>query len=364
MLMTTEIVSVSGQPSLPVSPDELQALLVKYKPPSIVADAGPYAEFAYAEFFSSKIRNPNTRKAYRRNVDRFLGWCDERGLAWQQILSPVIAEYFDTYLVKDTGQPLSDEAKKQHLAALRKFYKHQERRHGVVFNPTLSVEGPKIKVGRGKTPRFLNGQVKKLLATLDTTTLVGKRDRAILAVLHWTARRASEVANVRLGDYYCDGERWWFAFSGKGGKTKAIKVNHTLQVYLEAYLEATGIGEDPKDWPLFRSVIKRQKGVKPYIPRLTPYEPPVPSEQRNAQGVLTGNEILRMVKRRLKDAGLPADTFTPHSFRATTATQLDKKGKPRKLIQSFLDHADARTTALYCHTEDEEAQDLVDEITL
>ena len=363
--MANDILPVSAQSKLPITNDELRKLLAKYEPPLIVVNAGPYASFAYADFFASTIRNPNTRKAYRRNVDRFLRWCDERGLAWQQISAPVIAEYFDTYLVKDTGQPLSDEAKKQHLAALRKFYKHQERRHGVVFNPTLSVEGPKIRAGRGKTPRFLDGQVKKLLASIDTTTIVGQRDRLIIAMLHWTARRAGEVARMKLGDLYCDGERWWIIYFGKGGKRKTIKVSTTLQLYLLAYLDTAEIRDDPKDWPILRSVKKREKGVKPYIPQLTPYEPPDPSRgRRKPKGVLTGNEILRIVKRRLKDTGLPADTFTPHSFRATTATQLDKKGEPRKLIQSFLDHADARTTGLYCHTEDEEAQDLVDLITL
>ncbi len=362
--MTTEIVPVSAQSSLPVSHSELQSLLVKYEPPPIVVDAGPYACFAYAEFFASTIRNPNTKIAYRRNVDRFLSWCDERGLTWQQVSAPVIAEYFDHHLYKDNGQPLADTAKKQHLAALRKFYKHQERRHGVPFNPTLSVEGPKVKVGRGKTPRFLEGQVKKLLASIDATTIVGKRDRAILAVLHWSARRASAVAHLKLSDYYCDGERWWLDFGEKGGKAQLVKANHTLQVYLQEYIDAAGIGHDPNDWPIFRSVMKRAKGVKPYIPQLTEYEPPDPKAKRKAKGTISGNEILRIVKRRLKDAGLPADTFTPHSFRATTATQLDKKGTPRKLIQVFLGHADARTTGLYCHTEDEEAQDLVDQITL
>ncbi len=257
--MTTEIVPVSAQPQLPVSNAELGKLLTKYEPPPIVADAGPYACFAYAEFFASTIRNPNTKIAYRRNVDQFLGWCDERGLSWQQISAPVIAEYFDTYLIKNNRQSLSNEAKKQHLAALRKFYKHQERRHGVMFNPTLSFEGPKVKVGRGKTPRFLDGQVKKLLASIDVTTIVGKRDRAILAVLHWSARRAGAIANLSLGDYYFDGERWWLSFGEKGGKPQLVKANHTLQVYLQEYINAAGIGNESKDWPVFRSVMKRYK---------------------------------------------------------------------------------------------------------
>ena len=363
--MATEIIPVSVQPNLPVSNDELRNLLAKYEPPPIVTDAGSFACFAYADFFASTIRNPNTRKAYRRNIDRFLGWCDDRGLTWQQISAPVIAEYLDTYLIKDNGQPLSDEAKKQHLAALRKFYKHQERRHGVIFNPTLSVEGPKVKVGRGKTPRFLDGQVKKLLSSINVTTIVGKRDRAILAVLHWSARRAGAVASLKLGDYYFDGERWWLSFDEKGGKPHLVKANHTLQVYLQEYIDAARIKDDPKDWPIFRSVMKRQKGVKPYIPQLTRYQTAQTFQAKRRPKVY----LLAMKSFGSSNAASKTRVYqpipSPHTpSRATTATQLDKKGTPRKLIQVFLGHADARTTGLYCHTEDEEAQDLVDQITL
>jgi len=71
----------------------------------------------------------------------------------------------------------------------------------------------------------------------------------------------------------------------------------------------------------------------------------------------------RFIKRRLKNAGLPPETFTPHSFRAATATSLRKKDVPRDRVQYLLGHADARTTALYDHSEDEDVHEIVDQIT-
>src|SRR4051812_731255 len=67
--------------------DDLQRLRREIAAPAIVRDAGPHAEYAYADFFKARISNPNTRKAYKRAVDRFLYWCRERGLALRQVTS-------------------------------------------------------------------------------------------------------------------------------------------------------------------------------------------------------------------------------------------------------------------------------------
>src|SRR3954451_21503017 len=66
---------------------DLQRLRREVAAPAIVRDAGPNAEYAYADFFKAKIGNPNTRKAYRRAVDRFLGWCRSRGLELRHVTS-------------------------------------------------------------------------------------------------------------------------------------------------------------------------------------------------------------------------------------------------------------------------------------
>src|SRR4051794_6201569 len=58
---------------------DLERLRREVAAPPIVREAGPGAEYAYADFFKAKISNPNTRKAYKRAVDRFLGWCREHG---------------------------------------------------------------------------------------------------------------------------------------------------------------------------------------------------------------------------------------------------------------------------------------------
>ena len=79
---------------------------------------------------------------------------------------------------------------------------------------------------------------------------------------------------------------------------------------------------------------------------------------------LTGNDLLRIVKRRLKRAGLPPEAFCCHSFRATTATNLLKQKVPREQVQYLLGHSDARTTDLYNRTEKEVTRNIVERINL
>jgi integrase/recombinase XerD len=61
---------------------------------------------------------------------------------------------------------------------------------------------------------------------------------------------------------------------------------------------------------------------------------------------MTGIDICRMVKRRLKDAGLPS-RLSPHFFRVMTITDLLEHGLEIDEVQYLAGHADSRTTALY-----------------
>ena len=53
--------------------------------PTVIADLGEQASWRYVEFFTTNIRNANTRRAYARASCRFLAWAEERSLALTQI---------------------------------------------------------------------------------------------------------------------------------------------------------------------------------------------------------------------------------------------------------------------------------------
>jgi integrase/recombinase XerD len=323
---------------------DLERLRREVAAPEIVREAGPGAEYAYADFFKAKISNSNTRKAYKRAVDRFLGWCRLRGLALRQVTSFVVGDYVEHHLVDKDGHPLSPPTKKQHLAGLRHFFDNQQMYHGIGINPASSVRGPQYYAREGKTPAFDDRQVRQLLDSIGNGDVVAIRDKTLLMILAYTAARAGAVARLRTMDYFTDGRAWSFSFGEKGGKLHHVPARHDLQIQMELYLKTAGLEGRSDKTPLFRTAKKRKREL--------------------TDRGLNGNDLLRIVKRRLADAGLPPGAFCCHSFRATTATNLLKQKVSREQVQYLLGHSDARTTDLYNRTDKEVTRNIVERISL
>jgi site-specific recombinase XerD len=104
-------------------------------------------------------------------------------------------------------------------------------------------------------------EAHELFASIQTDTLVGLRDRALIGVLIYSFARVSAALGMRVEDYFPQGKRWWLRLHEKGGKHHEMPVHHTLEEYLDGYLEAAGLLKEPKSPPL--PGIKRQdKGLK------------------------------------------------------------------------------------------------------
>ena len=78
---------------------------------------------------------------------------------------------------------------------------------------------------------------------------------------------------------------------------------------------------------------------------------------------MTAGDIARMVKRRMKDAGLPS-RLSPHSFRVTTITDLLDQGVPLEDVQNLAGHADPRTTRLYDRRKRKVTRNIVERISI
>jgi integrase/recombinase XerD len=216
-------------------------------------------------------------------------------------------------------------------------------RHVVILNPAASVRGVKEKVIEGRTPEITVDQARTLLASVDTGHIVGLRDRAILATLAYTACRAGAVAKLRLGDFQSEGTQYVLRFQEKGGKSREIPVRHDLEGNIRAYLDAAGIAAEAKDRPLFRSTVRRTKQL--------------------TANPLTTKAICELVKRRLKDAGLPL-RLSPHSFRVAAITDLLRQGVPLEDVQYLAGHAEPRTTTLYDRRKKRVTRNIVERISI
>ena len=212
--------------------------------PATVLRAGPQAAERTVEFFTAQIRNPHTRAAYGTAVTRFFTWCDARGLELEQISPVAVAAYID-----DMHDRYRAPTIKQHLAAIRRLFDWLVIGQVVPANPAASVRGPTHVVRTGKTPVLQPAEARQLLDSIDTSTLPGLRDRALLGVIVYSFARVSAVVGMRVEDYYQQGKRWWLRLQEKGGKHHAVPVHHKAEAYLDAYLAAAGIAGE-KGTPL------------------------------------------------------------------------------------------------------------------
>jgi hypothetical protein len=182
-------VLVSSSPHLPALP--YGELVV----PLLVAQEGERAAKRYIEFFAANIRNPNTRRAYARAATDFLGWCEQRGLSLPAIEPVHVAAYVEQLLQvgvsRSPGEapaPLAAPSVKQQLAAVRMLFDWFVVGQVVPHNPASSVRGPKHVVSRGKTPVLPREDAKALIDAIETDTLIGLRDRALIGTLLGTVK--------------------------------------------------------------------------------------------------------------------------------------------------------------------------------
>ncbi len=304
--------------------------------PQIVTEAGPAASFAWDEFFRGSLRNPHTRLAYGRAVRDFLAWLEPRSVPLSQLTPGIVGSYFDQL---GTSVP----TKKLALAAIRRFFDALVLRHAIVLNPAASVRAERYAVVEGKTPEIRPEQARSLLAAINVQSPAGLRDRAIIATLIYTTARAGAAAALRLKDLAHDGSQYSLRFAEKGGKQREIPVRHDLEKYLLEYLAAAFSAEEPKTMPLFRTIVRRTGKFTP--------------------NAMSGTDVWRMVKRRLKSAGLPGN-ITTHSFRVATVTDLLTQGIPLGDVQFLAGHADPRTTRLYDRRQRAVSRNLVERISI
>ena len=302
----------------------------------VLANANPRVVHRIAEYFCSNLSNDNSRSAYGRAVSRFFSWCSGRGFTLERIEPLAVAAY-----IEELKRTRSVPTVKQSLAAIRGLFDWLVSGGILASNPAASVRGPKHVVSRGKTPVLSPDQARSLLDSIDTRSIVGLRDRALIGVMVYSFARVSAVVGLRVEDYHQDGKRWWFRFREKGGKRHHLPAHHKAEQFLDVFLDAAGIRDD-RTGPIFRTIDRRR--------HLT-------------DRPMTRNDAFRMIQKRSRVLGLPPGTCC-HTFRATGITAYLSNGGTIEKAQAMAGHASPRTTKLYDRTSDEVTLDEVERIVL
>ena len=244
--------------------------------------------------------------------------------------------------IRQLGKKYEKPTVKQHLAAIRMLFDWLVVGQVIAINPAHSVRGPKHAIKRGKTPVLTPDEARKLLDSIDVTTAVGLRDRALIGMMAYSFARVSAVVSMRVEDYYSAGKRWWVRLHEKGGKRHEMPCHHSLEAYLDAYLQVAKILEAKKS-PLFRSARGRTGEL--------------------TESPMSRIDMWRMIRRRAIDACLSADICC-HTFRATGITAYLENGGTLENAQLMAAHESPRTTKLYDRTGDEITLDEVERIVI
>jgi len=176
---------------LPARRDLLRAGFAQL--PAAIERAGERAAWRFIEFFTANIRNKNTRAAYAHAVAEFFRWCEEHGVVDLERIKPVaIAAYVEQH-------PAAAPTVKQHIAAIRMLFDWLVVGQVVEVNPASAVRGPKHVVKRGKTPVLTADQARTLLDSIETDSLAGLRDRALIGLMVYSFARVSAATRMRVG---------------------------------------------------------------------------------------------------------------------------------------------------------------------
>ncbi len=313
--------------------------------PQLIIRAGVTAQERFLEFFAATIRNKNTREAYFRAVSRFLKWSDERQLELEDIRPVHVAAYIEMFTTTDEqedGLPFSAPTVKQHLAAIKMLFDYLVTGQIVPFNPAASVRGPRYSTKRGKTPVLTATQAKELIESIDTSTVVGLRDQALIGLMLYSFSRVSAVVGMRVRDAFTVNRRTWIRLSEKGGKCHEVPVHHKAEEYLHAYLDSAGIREEANSH-LWRSTRGR-------------------SQRLTAKG-MSRVDAYRMIQRRAMKAGMDA-AMCNHTFRATGITVFLENGGAIETAAQIAAHESPRTTKLYDRRADKIALEEIERIRL
>jgi len=204
-------------------------------------------------------------------------------------------------------------------SAIRRFYRWLVREQKRSDDPSAKLQ---TALAPRKLPQDLSeAQIEALLASPDTTTPLGLRDRAMLEVLYATGLRVSEL--VSLTPHQINLEQGLIRVTGKGDKTRLVPLGEEAQQWLTRYYQ----------WARPKLLANH---ASDYV------------FVTNRRTALTRQAFWYRLKHYARQTGL-GNLPSPHTLRHAFATHLLNNGADLRVLQMLLGHQDLSTTQIYTH---------------
>lgn len=212
-----------------------------------------------------------------------------------------------------------------YLAAVRKFFAWTEA-EGIYRNIAAGVKAPRLDKGF-KRDALSAEQLRDIISTVDTSTLSGLRNKAILALMSVCGLRCCEVVRADIQDIRINSGVAVLYIRGKGrsDKSEFVQLTNSVMKAIRTYLAARGATKDNE--PLFTSCSRRNFGQR-----------------------LTTRSISSIAKRAMVAVGLVSSRVTAHSLRHSSVTIALLNGMSIQETSYFARHKNLTTTMLYNHS--------------
>lgn len=274
----------------------------------------------------------NTIRAYRKSISMFLDFMANtrsmglRGLTFADISANTVKEFL---LHLDRDGHCGAKTRNLRLSALKSFLTFSAMKHPTRVLPSLEgVRGvPMAKYNATACLKYAQEEaMTAILRTPDTTTRIGRRNRALLILMYDSAARVQEIANLRVVDIDLGSKPTAF-LQGKGGCARRVPLQEKTATILRSYLLEFHGKSPAGDRPLFPVV---RDGV---LKRMT---------EDNVRKLVTSYGKLAASK----CTSVP-NRVHPHMFRHSRAMHLYQHGAPLELISQWLGHKQLSTTMIY-----------------
>lgn len=261
----------------------------------------------------------NTIAAYRRDLEKFKGFLDGKGL--REVTPEVITGFESSLRAKELSIPTINRID----STLRSFFKHLQQEYALA-DPTLEIAPSK---SARRLPKALT--VSQIVSMIDAALREGEpitlRDQAMLELLYSSGARVSELIGINTSDVSTvetpDGAITTLKLRGKGSKERIVPLGSFATRAIESYLVRIRPDLASKNSKINSALFLNNRG-----------------------GRISRQSAWQMVLNAAEAAGV-SEHVSPHVFRHSYATHLLDGGADIRVVQELLGHTSVTTTQIY-----------------
>lgn len=281
-----------------------------------------------------KNLSQNSVEAYIRDVTIFENFILRMYDVPPTAVEEYMVERFLTHLLERKHKKSSQA---RELSGVKSFFNYLLISDKIDASPAEFITAPKSS---RTLPDVLSvEEVERIIRSTDTTTVKGRRDRAMLELMYSCGLRVSELISLKLGDL-CFGEGY-IRVTGKGDKQRLVPIGKVAQEYVMLYLD------DRKERVSSNGVSRSEETL--FL--------------SNRQSKLSRVMVFNIIRQAAEYAGV-TKTVSPHTFRHSFATHLLAGGASIRQVQEMLGHENITTTEIYTHLNPDHLRGAIDKIKL